>query len=423
VYAACADTAVTAHVALAAMAPSLGVEDLSWYDSVVGNDDGCIEPGERFDLYVTFVNNGSGDASDVSVLLSTDDPYATVLEGSSHVALIPSGSQAQTAPAFVVGVDVACPAFHVLDLDLHLQYASGRQATEAITVSTGGLLSDNMESGEGPWTHAVVTDGFVDEWHLETYRNHTGGGTTSWKCGGAGSEAYANSSNGALVTPELCLGPDATMTFWHYMDAELYGGGTPPYAWDGGIVEISTDGGNSWTQIAPDDGYPYRIYPNTASPFEEETPCYAATTGWEQETFDLSSYSGGARIRFQFGSDGYVTEEGWYIDDIEVTADLASVRIDPDGLEPMPTVFALRMAGSNPLASAARITFDVPSRAAVTIGIFDVAGRAVETLADEVFEPGRYSREWQTGSLSPGVYFLRMKAPGFAKTQKLVTVR
>jgi hypothetical protein len=99
------------------------------------------------------------------------------------------------------------------------------------------------------------------------------------------------------------------------------------------------------------------------------------------------------------------------------------VSIDPDDLEPVPTVFALRVAGSNPIASSARITFDVPRTAAVTIGIFDVTGRAVATLADGVFEPGRYSQEWQTGRLSPGVYFLRMKAPGFARTQKLVTVR
>jgi hypothetical protein len=420
VYMACADTAATGHVSFAAMAPVLSVGTLHYYDSIVGNSDGCIEPGETFELYVMFVNHGSGAAEDVSILLSSSDPYVTVTQDSSFVPVIPGGGQGETSPAFVVRVDLACPAFHEIGFDLDLEYASGRQASGATSVMTGGLLTDDMEGGQGPWTHYVVNDTYFDEWHLETYRNHTGGGAHSWKCGGAGSATYTDYSNGALVTPELCLGPDASLSFWHYMDAELYGGGTPPYAWDGGIVEISTDGGYSWTQITPQGGYSHRIYPNDASPFPAETPCYAATAGWEQEVFDLSLYSGAARIRFQFGSDGYVTEEGWYIDDVEVTADLASVRIDPDQLEPVPAAFALRMADKNPVVSGVRVSFDVPSRAPVAIGLFDVTGRSVGTLVDSVLEPGTYSREWDAGRLAAGVYFLRMKAPGFEKVHKMV---
>lgn len=423
VFLSCDDTTSTAHISFPAMAPELVFGDLSYYDSVVGNNDGCIEAGERFELYVVFVNSGSGPAEDAAVILTCSDPYAAVLQDSSHLSLVPSGGQGETDPAFVVSVDLGCPAFHQILFDIDIYYASGRHGSAGISVSTGGLLADNVESGVGAWTHAVVNDGFVDEWHLETYRNHTGGGTTSWKCGGAGSATYTDFSNGALVTPVLCLGPDATLTFWHWMDCELYGGGSPPYAWDGGIVEISTDNGASWTQIAPEGGYPYRIYPNTASPFGAETPCFAATSGWEQETFDLSLYTGGARIRFQFGSDGYVTEEGWYIDDIQVTADLASVPVDPDRMEPAPTVFALRIADRNPVTSAARIAFDVPSRGPVAVAVYDVSGRTVDTLADAVYEPGRYSCEWQADRVSPGVYFLQMKAPGFEKTHKLVTVR
>jgi hypothetical protein len=404
-------------------APVLSVASLVCQDVIVGNGDGCIEPGEAFELYVVLANSGAGVAEDVSVLVSSADPYVSVTEDSSFVPLIPSGQQGQTAPAMVIGVDLECPVFHEITLDLDLDYASGRHADLTATLMTGGLLSDDMESGQGPWTHAAVNDGYVDEWHLEAYRNHTGGGAYSWKCGGAGAANYADFSNGALATPELCLGPDASLSFWHYMDAELYGGGNPPYAWDGGIVEISTDGGSSWTQITPDGGYPYRIYPNEDSPFPGETPCYAATVGWEQEVFDLSFYSGAARIRFQFGSDGYVTEEGWYIDDVEVTADLASVPIEPDQLVPLPTAFALRIADRNPIGLGVHVSFDVPSRAAVEVVLFDVTGRSVATLVDGVLEPGTYTRRWSTQDLSPGVYFLRMAAPGFEKTCKVVSVR
>lgn len=418
----CQDTSTAGHASRAAMAPLLSVSGLACYDLIVGNNDGCIEPGEIFEMYVVFANSGTGPAEDVSVSLSSSDPYITVTQDSSFVPLIPAGQQSQTAPAFVVKVDLECPVFRQIAFDLDLDFASGRQGGAVATVMTGGLLADDVENGQGPWTHAVVNSGFVDEWHLETHRNHTGGGAYSWKYGGAGSAIYENYSNGALATPELCLGPDASLSFWQYMAAEIYDG-NPPYAWDGGIVEISTDGGSSWTQITPDGGYPYLIYPNEDSPFDGDTPCYAATTGWEQQVFDLSAYSGAARIRFQFGSDGYTTAEGWYIDDIEITSDLASVRIDPEDLTPLPTAFALRIADSNPVTSGLRVSFDVPSQGAVSVGLFDVTGRSVATLVDAVLEPGTYSRTWDAVNLAPGVYFLRMTAPGFERTHKVVTVR
>jgi hypothetical protein len=101
------------------------------------------------------------------------------------------------------------------------------------------------------------------------------------------------------------------------MDAEIE---DPTWAWDGGIVEISIDGGDTWTQIMPEGGYPYKIMDNPASPFDPGTPCFSGSHDWQQEEFDLSAYEGEAYVRFRFGSDGYVTEEGWYIDDMEVTS-------------------------------------------------------------------------------------------------------
>ena len=420
VYLAYSDTAVTRHAQFTAHAPVLAVEGLLVDDSVVGNVDGCLETGEIAELTLTLANSGSGDAEGATVYLSTSDPYANVIQDESYAAVITSEGQAQFSPPFVVQVLVTCPVFHEIELDFDIQLDSGRQSNATASVATGGLIEDDMESGEGPWTHEVVNDGFTDEWHMETYRNHTGGGSYSWKCGGAGSADYANYSNGALMTPALCLGPDATLTFWHYMDAEL---GSGSYAWDGGIVEISTDGGFSWTQITPNGGYPHLVQPNDASPFDPNTPCYGATSGWEEATFDLSAYTGSARIRFQFGSDGYVTEEGWYIDDLEVTADLASVKIDPGDMEPVPVRFALRMAGMNPVNGQARISFDIPRAADVSVDVFDVTGRVVENLAQGVFEPGTYDREWDSSNSSPGVYFVRMKTREFEKVHKIVSVR
>ena len=92
------------------------------------------------------------------------------------------------------------------------------------------------------------------------------------------------------------------------------------HAWDGAIVEISTNAGLSFTQIAPVGGYPYSIYGHPASPFVDETPCLAGDGGWERIEFDLSPYAASfIQLQLTFGSDGLVVEEGWYVDDLEVS--------------------------------------------------------------------------------------------------------
>ncbi|MFQ6103842.1 MAG: S8 family serine peptidase [Candidatus Glassbacteria bacterium] len=192
---------------------------------------------------------------------------------------------------------------------------AGETRILALPLKTG--FSDAMETGAPGWTHDNVTPGYVDQWHLSTQRNHTAGGTTSWKCGSTGGGDYANYLDAGLETPTIDLQENSSLFFWHWIDAEVY---NSSQAWDGAIVEISINGG-AFEQITPVGGYPYTIYPNDASPFEPGTPCFSGTYDWQQEEFDLTGYSGDAVIRFRFGSDGYVTQEGWYIDDVIIAQD------------------------------------------------------------------------------------------------------
>ncbi len=198
---------------------------------------------------------------------------------------------------------------------------AGQVADGDLTLSE--LSADDMESGENGWTHAAVTPGYLDEWHLSQQRNHTPGGDTSWKCGDTGFGDYEDLVDAGLVTHCLDLRPGSTLRFWHWIDAEIE---TATEAWDGGIVEISSDG-ESFDQITPEGGYPYTIVDNPASPFEPGTPCFSGSHDWRQESFDLSAYAGEAYVRFRFGTDGYVTEEGWYIDDLTLDSDRPDVSI------------------------------------------------------------------------------------------------
>ena len=176
-------------------------------------------------------------------------------------------------------------------------------------------LSD-MEDGAPDWTHGVVLPGFNDQWHLTTQQNHTTGGTYSWKCGDTGTGAYGNLLDAGLVSPEYTIEAGSRLTFWQIMSAET-SSSYPGYAYDGGLVEVSVNGGD-WTQITPISGYPYLVrVGSTPGPFPAETPIFSGlTSGWEEVSFDLSGIAGDVRFRFRFGSDGSTAEEGWYLDDV-----------------------------------------------------------------------------------------------------------
>jgi len=180
------------------------------------------------------------------------------------------------------------------------------------------LFADDMESGQGDWTHEVVTGGFADEWHLSTARNHTGGGDTSWKFGSTGSGDYADLADGALITPPVQLGSVTQISFWHWMDAEdssYYTG----RAYDGGLIEMKVNEA-PWVQILPDEGYTHTIREGSQpGPFAEDTPVYSGSFNWTAGTISLAGVTGEAQFRFRFGSDGNSGGEGWYVDDLLIS--------------------------------------------------------------------------------------------------------
>jgi hypothetical protein len=222
------------------------------------------------------------------------------------------------------------------------------------------------------------------------------------------------------VSPELCLGSNATLTFWHWIQVELEPGG---YASDGGLVEISTDGGESWVQITPVGGYTHAIYPGTSTPIPANTPCFGWTDDWTEVQFDLSAYEGAARIRFNFGGgEHYENEEGWYVDDVVLTSDITSVDFTTS-LKSAPAAFALHPVSPNPISAAGTLRFEIPRRSDVTIRVYDVQGRVVDTLLDAPCASGRYVRPWSCCGRASGVYFVRMQAPGFAATRKVTVLR
>jgi hypothetical protein len=60
----------------------------------------------------------------------------------------------------------------------------------------------------------------------------------------------------------------------------------------------------------------------------------------------------------------------------------------------------------------------------VSLKIYDVLGREVAKLVDEMKPAGRYSAVWNAGSLPGGVYFCRLRAGNsFTQVRKMVLMK
>ena len=290
------------------MEPIMSLTGTSVDDSA-GDGDGHADVGETVSLSATVYNSGYG-ATGTSGVLTTSDSYVTVTVGTADFdGSIEWGAEGNTQTPFEFEVDPSCPDPHIVTFDLEVSCDGGATASESFYVFVGDTkgFEDDMEAGQGFWTHATQTNTYVDEWHLSTFRKYSG--SSSWKAGGVGSANYADMSDGGLITPPFLLPGNPELSFWHWMEAET--------DWDGGVVYIAPVGGD-WVAITPEGGYPNSIIDNPVSPFAPETPCYSGSFGWTQAVFDLSAYSGLVQIMFRFGSDGYVNEEGWYVDDVQV---------------------------------------------------------------------------------------------------------
>jgi hypothetical protein len=92
-----------------------------------------------------------------------------------------------------------------------------------------------------------------------------------------------------------------------------------------------------------------------------------------------------------------------------------------------PLVYSLNQNCPNPFGSATSITYSLAGREHVRISVYDLNGRHVQTLVDELQEASRYQTAWdgtneRGEALPPGVYFIRYQAGShvFAKKATLL---
>jgi PKD domain/Immune inhibitor A-like, MAM domain len=177
-------------------------------------------------------------------------------------------------------------------------------------------FGDDIESGDGQWSHAA--DQGTDAWDI--------------------TDAAAYSPSHAWFSPDVSTVTDdllwnsvpfevasgTTLTFWHRYNLEAYS--STEIGYDGGVIEISTNGGSTWSDLGPyitQSLYNRTISPIYDSPIAGRRAWSGDNGAWELVEVDLSSFAGpNVQVRWRLACDNSVAKQGWYVDDVRVITPL-----------------------------------------------------------------------------------------------------
>lgn len=171
---------------------------------------------------------------------------------------------------------------------------SAKSAEVSVTVHRPAIIfSDTFDqSTDNGWTHS----GTKDEW--ERGKPQTPGPAAAVSApnvwGTDLDSTYENGADYSLVSPVIDLRStrNATLGFTHWYEIETN--------YDSGSVEITTNGGTSWTQLG-------RFSSSTLG------------KQWTPVSYNLDAYTGQQiQIRFHLKTDNTLAKAGWYIDNVGV---------------------------------------------------------------------------------------------------------
>lgn len=103
---------------------------------------------------------------------------------------------------------------------------------------------------------------------------------------------------------------------------------------------------------------------------------------------------------------------GWPLENglaIKFTTDYPSGYLSMEDAGIVPVLYQLFPAYPNPFNPNIAIPFELGKMDRVRLDVFDVKGRIVETVTDNIFSEGKHSIHWNAANQASGVYYIRMQ--------------
>jgi hypothetical protein len=191
----------------------------------------------------------------------------------------------------------------------------------AIGSTTSVNYSTGFETTPSDWTLGAGSTG-ASNWAISTARVHAG--TNAFLA-----QDIATVSDQRLVSPAFALPATQSAQVLIYYSHQILEDRAAG-CFDGGLLEVSTDAGATWTQLGPErmltDPYNGPMDTGFGNPFPGlqawcEDPAVAAAPVWTRSVVDINSFAGQTvQFRFRVGTDSSVGRppHGFYLDDVSV---------------------------------------------------------------------------------------------------------
>lgn len=126
-------------------------------------------------------------------------------------------------------------------------------------------------------------------------------------------------------------------------------------------------------------------------------------------------------------TDGVLNNWWHYAIDYEAAVALAKrtpvVGVNDRDYEGVARVFDLKQNFPNPFNAATTIEFSIAERGFVTIKVFDLLGREVQTIVNEELEAGHHAALWDASEMPSGVYFYRLYTKNRVAVRKMLLLK
>jgi hypothetical protein len=89
----------------------------------------------------------------------------------------------------------------------------------------------------------------------------------------------------------------------------------------------------------------------------------------------------------------------------------------------LPSEFSLEQNYPNPFNPVTSIQYKLPTDCKVVLSVYDLNGRLVEAMVNEMQSAGSYRVLWNAGAYSSGVYFYKIQAGDFSQVRKCILLK
>ncbi|GAB4289262.1 MAG: hypothetical protein Kow0098_07110 [Ignavibacteriaceae bacterium] len=196
------------------------------------------------------------------------------------------------------------------------------------------------------------------------------------------------------------------------------------------IIQLSSDGGNHWEIFEVEMGYgndfeydpadPSRIYYATSNGL-----FFSADSGrnWGKLPLPVDEVYG-RDLGFANSDNGWLLCDDGFLFHISnagsvITEIRENSRIQITDIRN----FNLYQNYPNPFNPVTKLSYEIPVQDKVKITLFDLRGREIKTIVDEIKLPGRYELTIDGTGLSSGVYMVVMNSGSFTGAVKIILLK